>query len=142
MFSCTCFFFPPLLACIIGQSLGANWLAEPTGQTVPVSIPGVLSSCHCLHTASFPPWWEGAWQLPEKTGATSLPGDTSGDEVRWSGLSVEITKNTQQCARLVRIACTSSKDGRKIDGDVLSVGIGVVEEVVAQINKFQSLKCF
>lgn len=88
------FIFCLFQACFIGQSLRANWLAEPLSHTVhPRSAVILLLP---THTARLPPQWEGAWQLQEKTGAaTASPGTRQ--EMECNHASVKAAKNTHHC---------------------------------------------
>lgn len=82
----------------IGQSLGANWLAEPPGHMVPLSIP---ERCHPaaayaqLASSVVEAGGGGVWQLPEEAGAAASPGTRQ--EMERNRASVKAAKNTRHC---------------------------------------------
>lgn len=109
--------FFPLRACFIGQSLRANWLAEPADIAVPPSVPGVLSRCRCPHTQLV--FLAGGKVRGSclENGSRGLPrGHVGGDKVQRPRLSVNTAKNTLQCHGVSLTAASSADSTSSCDG--------------------------
>lgn len=104
----------------------ASQANEPPGSTVRPRSAVILSLP--THTASFPPWWEGAWQLPEKTGAPASPGTHRGIKCNGPGFQSTLLKIPSSATvqynrhhRLSSVDTASSWDGQAADPDFIEI---------------------